>query len=493
MKVNKLPGHFTQLIGKNPDLVIIALLCIFLPLFLFNLKGFSLVDFDEAWYASIAKNILSTKNPIHLMFNGGVYQDHPFVGFNLMAISMAIFGANEFGARFPSAILGFGSLILLYLIGKNLFGRIIGLMSSLVLVSCVWFVFRSRSANLDTILLFFYLFTFYSALKATKNCKWVTVLGLSLFATMLTKSIIGLTIIPPIILIFILRGVKYKLKETLPHILFLTLVATIILVGLSATYGQSFFRNYLNTGFKSTGKHQIDLLEIKNSLTVLYLHYGVRKWFYPGIISLVGSIFFIRKNFILVALYAWLFILFYGFLGNSKTEIWHLIPLYPLLALFIAFFAYNISKIVLTLFAKIINYKSKKNLDIVVKVFPVIFIFLFSTYQIYKFMGEIRLFDKSASPVAYLAKEAKSLPENLYLDSDVTVPAVAVFYSDKHVIVFRNQTELNTLSSLVLENKEFFILITETWRLNLDKVPSSRYLVLAEKAGHVLIKPVPAE
>lgn len=493
MKANKLSGHLIKLIRKNPDLLIIALLCIFLPLFIFNLKGFSLVDFDEAWYASIAKNILSSRNPIYLMFNGGAYKDHPFVGFNLMAISMMIFGANEFGARFPSAILGFGSLIVLYLIGKNLFGRTIGLIASLVLVSCVWFVFRSRSANLDTILLFFYLFTFYSALKATKNCKWVTVLGLSLFATLLTKSIIGLTIIPPIIIVFILRGVKYKLKEALPHILFLILVATIILVGLSVTYGQSFFRNYLNTGFKSTGKHQIDILEIKNSLTVLYLHYGVRKWFYPAIISLAGSIFFIRKNFILVVLYTWLFILFYGFLGNSKTEIWHLIPLYPVLALFVAFFAYNISKIALTLFVRTINYKSEKSLDIIIKVVPVILIFLFSIYQIYKFTGEIKLSDKSVSPVAFLAEKAKSFPENLYLDSDVVVPAVAVFYSDKHVIIFRNQSELNNLDAFVLENKEPFILITETWRLNLDKVPSNKYQVLAENSGHVLIKPVPTE
>jgi len=493
MKANHPWGSILETFSKKTDMLIIAFLFVFLPLFLFNLKGFSLVDFDEAWYASIANSILLTKNPILLMFNGSVYQDHPFVGFNLMAVSMAIFGVNEFGARFPSAILGFGSVVLLYLIGKNLFNKSIGIMSSLVLVSCVWFVFRSRAADLDTILLFFYLFTFYSSLKATKNSKWLTILGLSFFATLLTKSIVGLTLIPPIIIVFATKGIKFKLKEALPHVLFLIFAAIAILTILAMTYGQNFFHAYINTGLKTAGKRQIDLMEIKNSLTVLYLHYGIREWFYPGIISLIGSVFYLHKNILLLALYSWLLILFYGFLSNNKTEIWHLIPLYPVLALFIAFFAYNIIKTAISLFSKITNYKNKKVLATAVNVVPVIFIFLFTIYQIYTFIDEIKLFDKSVSPEAYLAAKAKYHPQNLYLDSDVFVPAVAVFYSGKHVIIFRNQSERSTLDSFVLESKEPFILITETWRLNLDKIPPNRYEVLAEKEGHVLIKPKQAE
>lgn len=486
--MNKLLKKILKFSLNNPDILIIAFLCIFLPLFLFNLKGFSLVDFDEAWYASIAKNILLSKNPILLMFNGSLYQDHPFVGFNIMAISMAIFGVNEFGARFPSAIMGFGSVVLLYLIGKNLFRRTIGLLSSLILVSCVWFIFRARTADLDTILLFFYLLTFYCAIKATKKSIWLTVLGLSLFATLLTKSVIGLTLIPPIIIVFILRGIEYKPKKMFPHFVFLTMVAVIILFAIGSIQGQSFFHTYLNTGLKSTGKRQIDLFQIQNSLTVLYLHYGIRKWFYLAILSLAGSIFFIRKNFILVALYAWTLILLYGFLSNSKTEIWHLIPLYPVLALFIAFFTYNFAQTVVSLLSKITNYKNKKTKELLFKVLPLIFISLISIYQIYNFIGEIKLFDKNISPVAYLSTIAKNYPENLYLDSDVVIPAVAAFYSGKHVVIFRNQSELNTLDSFVLKNKEAYILITETWRLNADKVPPESYQVLAEKEGHVLIR-----
>lgn len=490
MGVNKLKSYFAKIILTKTDFLIIAFLCFFLPLFLFNLKGFSLVDFDEAWYGAIAKNILTTKNPILLMFNGTKYLDHPFVGFDLMAASMAIFGTNEFAARFPSAILGFGSLILIYLIGKSLFNKTIGLMSSLVLVSCVWFIFRARTADLDTILLFFYLLTFYSAVKATKSSRWLTVLGLAFFASLLTKSVVGITLTLPIIIVFITKGINYELKQTFPHLVFLTITALLILLTLDLNYGQNFFHTYLNTGLKTTGKHNIDFLQIKNSLTVLYLHYGIRKWFYPSILSLAGSLFFIRKNLILFALYSWLFILFYGFLSNSKTEIWHLIPLYPILALLIAFFAYNLTKTAINLLAKAINYKNKENQSVFVKVIPIIFIFLISIYQIYKFLGEIKLFDKRIDPVAFLATKAKDYPENLYLDSDIVIPAVATFYSGKHVVIFRNQEQLNTLDSFILESKEPLILITETWRLDLDKVPRNRYQVLAEKEGHVLIKPI---
>src|SRR3990167_7705893 len=149
--------------NKNKiDIFVICLFLIFSPLFFYNLSGTSLVDFDEAWYAEIARNILVNRQPFLLSFNGVPYWDHPQLGFILIAISFLIFGINEFAARFPSALLGFGSVITLYFIGKNLFNRIIGVGVGLMLLSSVWFVLRTRSADLDAIFVFFYLLLFYA-------------------------------------------------------------------------------------------------------------------------------------------------------------------------------------------------------------------------------------------------------------------------------------------------------------------------------------------
>src|SRR3990167_2932792 len=114
----------------------ILLLLLLTPLYFYNLGGSSLIDFDEAWYAEIARNIIVRSDPFVLLFNGERYLDHPPTGFVLMAGSFTIFGLNEFAARLPSAILGFGTLIIVYLIGKRLFNAYVGLSASFILSSC---------------------------------------------------------------------------------------------------------------------------------------------------------------------------------------------------------------------------------------------------------------------------------------------------------------------------------------------------------------------
>src|SRR3989338_7705426 len=145
--------------------VFFVCLLLLAPLFFYNLGGYSLVDFDEAWYGEIARNILVSANPVILSFNGKPYFDHPPLGFVLMAVSQLIFGVNEFAVRFPAAAAGFGSLVLTYLVGRRLFSSVVGLGSMLVLASSVWFILRSRQGDLDTILTFFYLLTIYFAIK----------------------------------------------------------------------------------------------------------------------------------------------------------------------------------------------------------------------------------------------------------------------------------------------------------------------------------------
>src|SRR3989337_4099491 len=96
---------------NKKDIFAFIFLGLFSPLFFYNLGGFSLIDFDEAWYGEIARNIIKNHQPFLLTFNGQPYQDHPPFGFILIAFSFLIFGINEFSARFPSAVLGFGSTL----------------------------------------------------------------------------------------------------------------------------------------------------------------------------------------------------------------------------------------------------------------------------------------------------------------------------------------------------------------------------------------------
>src|SRR3990170_7104329 len=416
--------------NKNKiDIFVICLFLIFSPLFFYNLDGTSLVDFDEAWYAEIARNILVHRQPFLLSFNGVSYWDHPPLGFILIAISFLIFGINEFTARFPSALLGFLSVILLYFIGQNLFNRIVGIGAGLMLLSSVWFVFRSRSGNFDTVFLFFYLLTFYSALKVKNSKNWIYLVALAFSFSLLVKSMIGVTIIVPIIILWLINTTKIPNRKIVQAILlfFLILSPWIIINYLNS--GFSYFIHIFNVGLRSGSRMMPNVFEIGSSLTFKYLHFGIREWFYPGIIALIGSLAFLLKKPVLIVLYVWFLIPLIGFLTNSKTEIWHLIPLYPIIGLFVAFFLYQIVfyslELVLTkkiIFPEKLVFLLRKNLTMIVSIAVFCLILVLSLKQIYEFRNEVKLFDKDTNGLAYTASAARGLSEPLYLDNQFFLP-----------------------------------------------------------------------
>src|SRR3989338_4441687 len=258
---------------NKTDIFVIIFFLLFSPLFFYNLGGTSLVDFDEAWYAEIARNVLVNHQPFLLIFNGLPYIDHPPLGFILIAISFLIFGINEFAARFPSALLGFGSVITLYFIGKNLFNRIIGVGVGLMLLSSVWFIFRSRSGNLDTVFLFFYLLSFYAALKVKNSKNWIYLVALAFSFSLLVKSMIGITIIVPIIILWLINTTKIPNRKIVQAILLFFLILSPWLIINYLSYGFSYFTYIFSVGLRSGNRMTPNIFEIGSSLTFKYLHF----------------------------------------------------------------------------------------------------------------------------------------------------------------------------------------------------------------------------
>ncbi len=105
-----------------------------------NLGGSNLQSWDEGFYADMSRMILRGGPWIVPKVNwvsGGTVATVPFLlkppgAFWIEALSMAVFGANEFGARFPSAT--FAILIggLTYVVGRDLFDRRTGFVAGLV-------------------------------------------------------------------------------------------------------------------------------------------------------------------------------------------------------------------------------------------------------------------------------------------------------------------------------------------------------------------------
>jgi 4-amino-4-deoxy-L-arabinose transferase-like glycosyltransferase len=123
-------------------------------IFFTYLGASALWDEDETLYASCAREMLQRNDWVVPMFNGRMFPDKPPLMFWLMMAGYELFGINEFGARFFSAVLGVGTALLTYHLGRLLFNPRIGLWAGLICASSIIFTVSARAATVDSALVF---------------------------------------------------------------------------------------------------------------------------------------------------------------------------------------------------------------------------------------------------------------------------------------------------------------------------------------------------
>src|SRR3989304_5785520 len=123
-------------------------------IFFTYLGAASLWDEDETLYASCAREMLQRGDWVVPMFNGKLFPDKPPLMFWLMMAGFELFGVNEFGARFFSAVLGVGTALLTYHLGRLLFNPSVGLWAGLITASSIIFTVSARAATVDSALVF---------------------------------------------------------------------------------------------------------------------------------------------------------------------------------------------------------------------------------------------------------------------------------------------------------------------------------------------------
>lgn len=87
----------------------------FLPV----LGGVHLFDWDEINFAEAAREMLATGEWLRVQINYQPFWEKPPVFFWMQALSMKWWGVGEYAARFPNAIAGISSLLLLFYLGKK--------------------------------------------------------------------------------------------------------------------------------------------------------------------------------------------------------------------------------------------------------------------------------------------------------------------------------------------------------------------------------------
>lgn len=122
--------------------------------FFTNLGAAALWDEDEPLYASCAREMLQRGDWIVPTFNGKMFPEKPPLMFWLMIIAYRLFGVTEFAARFWSAVLGVGTALLTYHLGRLLFRARVGLWAGLIVATSIIFTVSARAATVDSALVF---------------------------------------------------------------------------------------------------------------------------------------------------------------------------------------------------------------------------------------------------------------------------------------------------------------------------------------------------
>lgn len=467
-------------IKKN--FLIYTLFFIFTFLFFYRLDYNTLTSWDEAWYASISRAMVQSGDYILMKWNGNPYYDHPPMGFWLIATSYKLFGINEFSTRLPAAILGVLSSILMYLTAIKMFGKKeIGFVTALIMGTCVWYVIRVRSGNLDGQFIFFYIATIYFSVLSRKNFKWFPAATASFACLMLTKTLVGVSAAP--LILYLTVGQLFKIKKNI-----WLFIAGIILFGLIVfpwyyinykTYADFIQHHFFQIGARE--KTFASYFNIHPQQPLFYIHMGIRKWYYFWLLSTAFLISMIIRDtvkriassetYFYGFLLLWNLVVLYPFLTSEKTELWHLIPVYLPIAFIIA-----------AAFRKIIFFSEW--------VYVGMFIII-TVVQMKTFYAEVIPANKYTPDDVAISKSVAKYNKKTYLDDDFF--PISVYYANRKVFpmydlsTFGESVEKNTLVGLFKSNEQEFVVITRSWaveNLKSEKIP---YRVLEKNNSFTIL------
>lgn len=114
---------------KNKNLLINLLIALVAALlFVPGIGSVRLFDWDEINFAESAREMLVTGDWFNVRINFESFWEKPPLFIWAQALSMKVFGVNEFAARFPNAFIGIVTLLVLFNIGRRAGGTRFGLL-----------------------------------------------------------------------------------------------------------------------------------------------------------------------------------------------------------------------------------------------------------------------------------------------------------------------------------------------------------------------------
>lgn len=168
-----------------PEILVLALAAAALGAFLWT--G-SLVNSDDAIYASMARDATRTGDWLDFSWQGTVLHEKPPMLFWLVGLSGRLLGFSDLAVRLPGALCGFGVLVLVLALGRRFgLGRAGTILAMLATLASGCFYFNARRVMTDAPLVFFGLLSLYFWLRARQDGRWFMAWGAAVGMAILTK------------------------------------------------------------------------------------------------------------------------------------------------------------------------------------------------------------------------------------------------------------------------------------------------------------------
>jgi len=180
----------------RPYIPLLFLLCVSSFLLFFRLGDTPLYSKDEGRYAEIPREMLASGDWITPRLNYVYYFEKPALSYWCTAASYALFGENEFAARFPVALMGLLTILAVYLFGRAFGGQAYGLISALILLMTPGFFLVSRFLVIDGPFTFFCTISLLLFWTGSMHRRTFCLLAsyACMGAAVLTKGLIGLAL-----------------------------------------------------------------------------------------------------------------------------------------------------------------------------------------------------------------------------------------------------------------------------------------------------------
>lgn len=307
---------------------------------------------DEARYANNALQFYENPNQLLVVKYQNLpdmYNTKPPLVIWLQSISIGIFGVNEWAIRFPSALFGLLTCLLLFHFCWQLFqSRFISILSVLLLLGASGYVGRhvTRTGDLDSALTFFlfssFYFTYSYIYKSVKNYRFnLFAIFFSFFLGFLTKGIAGFFFAPVLAIMVAVSQISRHLKIKYLMVIFTSVFFSFLYYLIRENLASGYLNKVISSEIMRIGSSSMSW---QDQPYLYYLQLLLKQYQFLIILLLVGAICVVviyRNHPIKWALVLAVFYLLLISISSNKLS-WYTAPLFTLFSVisvsFVSFF-----------------------------------------------------------------------------------------------------------------------------------------------------------